>query len=135
MSGPIATDGVIDVNIDALEEFMQIFEQLQALQTSAHGSVHSTKAAGLGQFEDAVAVATEHARLRTEHMARLKRLLAALKASERATAQVIVDYEESDNVAKTNMNSFLATLTTTGTGVVTAGDEPGMIAGHGPKEA
>ncbi|GIG65099.1 hypothetical protein [Phytomonospora endophytica] len=134
MLGPTAADGVIDVNIDALEEFMQIFEQLQALQTSAHGSVHSTKAAGLGQFEDAVTVATEHARLRTEHMARLKRLLAALKASERATAQVIVDYEESDNVAKTNMNSFLATLTP-GPGVVGTGDAPGMIAGHGPKEA
>lgn len=135
MFGPTASDGVIDVNIDALEEFMQIFEQLQALQTSAHGSVNSTKASGLGQFEDAVAVATEHARLRAEHMARLKRLLAALKASERATAQVIVDYEESDQVARTNMNSFLATLTTGPAGAVSTGGEPGMIAGHGPKEA
>lgn len=135
MFGPTASDGVIDVNIDALEEFMQIFEQLQALQTSAHGSVNSTKASGLGQFEDAVAVATEHARLRAEHMARLKRLLAALQASERATAQVIVDYEESDQVARTNMNSFLATLTTGPAGAVSTGNEPGMIAGHGPKEA
>ncbi|MEV0650218.1 hypothetical protein AB0I28_33655 [Phytomonospora sp. NPDC050363] len=134
MMGPVSGDGVIDVNIDALEEFMQIFERLQALQTSAHGSVHSTNAPGLGKFADAVTVAAEHARLRAEHMARLKRLLAALRASERATAQVIVDYEESDNVAKTNMNSFLATLTPT-TGAVGATDRPGMIAGHGPKEA
>lgn len=134
MLGPLAADSIIDVNIDALEEFMQVFERLQALQTSAHGSVNSTNAGGLGQFEDAVALAAEHARLRAEHMARLKRLLAALQASERATAQVIVDYEESDKVAQTNMNSFLAALGPT-SGAQSAGDRPGMIAGHGPKEA
>ena len=133
--GTSASGITIDVDIDAVEEFMQIFEQLQALQTSAHGSVNSTHADGLGKFDDAVQLAAEHARHRADHLARLKRLMTALRASERSTAQVIVDYEETDDAAKYTMDAFLAILGGGGGGTAAAADgAPGMIAGSGPKE-
>lgn len=130
MPGP-ASDSTIDVNTEALEEFMQVFEQLLALQKSGQGSVHSTTGKALGTFDAATETAAKHDAMRREHLVRLKRLLAALQASEKSTAQTIVNYDDSDAVAKSNMNAFFAALAETGS----VGDAPGMIEGSGPKEA
>jgi hypothetical protein len=61
----------------------------------------------LGQFDDAVRTNLRHNQLRTDYVARMRRLVAALEAARSATQTMIEKYAEAEEINVTQMRQML----------------------------
>ncbi|CAM3193858.1 hypothetical protein [Stackebrandtia soli] len=106
------TDAAFSVHVDAIEDFQPTFSRLDARATTASAKIGPATANGLGIFNDATTIISEHTRLRAEYMARLALLRVAVATVNAKTTRVIANYRRTETVNIESMMKLLEPLAT-----------------------
>ncbi|HZE39120.1 MAG TPA: hypothetical protein VE172_09955 [Stackebrandtia sp.] len=109
---PPPSEGSVNVDVDAIEDFQPTFNRLDARASTASGKISPATAQGLGSFTDAAKVISDHDRLRTEYQTRLEMLRAAVAVANLKTSRLIANYRRTEGGHVTSMNALVGPMAT-----------------------